>query len=183
MSAVLILHSSCSLIEALMDTPGFYSGYKKLSTDDTKLIKFLPQESTVDSLPDDSLYYAITATQLKHFIRNNDTTLIYFFTPHCSSPVCISPIACKAYCDKRNYKLIVLYEYFDMESMKIFKAKKISLCNINMKYYRSDYCPKYCNLFSKELFKNSTVTKEDWYAHFLFFSQDHFIKSKQDLFN
>ena len=92
---------------AIVHTPGFNSGYKRLTAEEQHKICFV---SSVDEIPDhnDGRIMAITADQLSVLLKKHENTLLYLWSPHCSSSVCIPLSTIQDYCDKSNLQLYVL---------------------------------------------------------------------------
>lgn len=154
----------------ITNTPGFYSGYKKLSEQEKNTIKFTQNEQY--SFDDTTKIYAITGTQLSEIIKKNDSTVVYFFQPNCSSKNCISIQYANKLCEAKNYTLIVIIEYYNFE---VFAAQHINNFNsfaINHLYYKTDYVDKYVRLFKTDLLGNYQLPKEKAYCGFLIFNND-----------
>ncbi len=166
----------------ITNTPGFYSGYKKINSDQKQNIVFAEDGLDVCNLKNDKKIYAITANHLLNCLQNNDSTIVYFWEPNCSSKSCVLLDAAQNYCDRNNYNLYVITEYYDLEKIDAQNNAALSLFSINHQYYKTDYCNKYVKLFSRELTKSRKISKEEDYFRYYVFNKDSLIGIKRNLF-
>jgi hypothetical protein len=150
---IYLLLFSCISFPKLSELPGFYSGYNRLDDKDKECIVFLGQNEKIsDVCTDKKKIYAIDAYQLLEYMKQYDSCIVYFWSLYCSSPVCISPATCQDYCDRNGYLLILVAEYYTFPEMYSFMPLITNpIFSINMNYYKTDYCPRYVNRFTKEL--------------------------------
>ena len=170
-----LLFSGCFIT----NTPGFYSGYKKLSEQEKNTIEFTQNEQY--SFDDTAKIYAITGTQLSELLKKNDSTVVYLYGPNCSSKNCVSIPYANKLCEEKNYKLIVIIEYYNFE---VFAAQHINNFNsfaINHFYYKTDYVQKYVRLFKADLLGNYKLPKEKAYYRFLKFNNDKLVNAVYSL--
>jgi hypothetical protein len=113
----LLLFSSCIIVK----TPGFYSGYKKLSPEQKQNIVFLNEHNNkmLCAVDDATKIYAVTAQQLLGCLKDHHSSIVYFWSPNCHSKRCISLGAAEKYCRENNYKLYIVSEYYDMEQLQL----------------------------------------------------------------
>ena len=175
---ILTVLISCSIIE----TNGFYTGYNKLTETEKKEIVFVKPDSTICSLQQSLKVYAINGLQLRNCLEKNDTSLIYFWGPNCSSNDCILISACQDYCNARNYKLYVVADYYDVKQMNAQNESNFPLLIANHIYYHKDYANKLNKLFLKDLLGSNTISKEDKYKRFLMFKANKLIDIREKLF-
>ncbi len=83
---VVILFSSC----IITNTPGFYSGYSKLTEQEKNNIVFTEPDFDICNLQNDGKIYSTTGTQLQNCILKQQKSLVYIWSPHCSSENCYS---------------------------------------------------------------------------------------------
>lgn len=159
----------------ITDTPGFYSGYKKLSTDEKQQVVMTTATDPVCYMKNDQRIYAITGAQLLGCLRNEDTSVVYFWSPNCHSNVCITMSAAQYYCDKRKYKLYVVAEYYDLPKMKQQHTNSSPLYSINSGYYGTDYCNKYTFRFAREIAGQAGLPKDALSKRFFLFCRDKLI--------
>lgn len=163
----------CSLSSCvIVDTPGFFSGYKDLSKEEKQQVVFTPPKDDICDKTNDKKIYAITGKQLLNCIKGYDTTVVYLWSPHCSSDACVTMQAAQRYCDKMNYKLYIVAEYYDMDMMTKQHTIPAPLFIANHKYYKANYCGKYNRRFTNDLLNGKTLNKEEKYSRFLFFKGD-----------
>ena len=171
--------SSC----VITNTPGFYSGYKKLNDEEKSLIYFPSNDQNICSLSKSNKIASITASQLQKCLKNNDTALVYIWSPFCHSKICISIESCQIYCKQHGYKLYVVSTYYDMPKMTIQNTSNTPIFSINQQYNGTDYCNKYVNLFLKDLIKEKNISKNEFYNLFFYFKSDNYIGGKLDFFS
>jgi hypothetical protein len=151
----------------ISETPGFYSGYDRLNDEDKKNIVFLEQDKKISDIEDKNKVYAIQAQQIRDFIINYDSCIIYIWSFHCSSNKCISPAACQKFCDDNNYQLIVISNYYTFPEMyNIMPLISNPLFTVNAAYYKTDYCHRYMRRFEKELLNGEH--REHGYRYWVF---------------
>lgn len=179
MKAIVITFITSFLFQGciITNTPGFHSGYKKLTPEERKQIKFL---SANEILPNENskLIFAINAQSLLRSIQQKDTTLVYVWAPHCHSSGCISLISAQQACDNKGYNLVVVAEYYDIEEFSRQPILKNPLFIINHKYYKTDYCPKYSRLFSADLRQGIKLPDSTKYSRYYMFKGSKFIGAR-----
>jgi len=159
---------------------GLHSGYKNLSPAQKQKIKIVSDSTEICNLNNDQIIYSVTATQLLNCLQRNDSSVVYIWGPNCSSKNCILLGAAQSYCDKKNYKLYVVAEYYDMEQIDAQNNTKLPIFSINQKHYKTDYCNKYRKLFTRELVRNRKIEEDG--SRFFVFRQDNLIRHKENLF-
>ena len=179
---ILILFSSCILIvSSLSETPGFNSGYANLTEEDKSNIIFVRKDEKISDIRFENKIYAITAEQLRDYMLQYDSCLVYFWSSHCKSGVCVSPMACQEFCDKHNYQLIMIAEYYTFPEMyAIMPLINNPLFAINAEYYKTDYCNKYMKKFQKGLL-NEASSKTS-YQRYWIFTNGQFQRSQNQVF-
>ena len=163
---IALLFSGCFIT----NTPGFYSGYKKLSEQEKNIIEFTKNKQY--SFDDTAKIYAITGTQLLEMLKKNDSTVVYFFRPNCSSKNCISIQYANKLCEAKGYQLIVIIGYYNFEVFAAQHIKSFNTYAINHPHYKTDYVDKYVRLFKTDLLGNYKLSKEKAYCDFLIFNND-----------
>ena len=142
-----ILFSSESCI--ITNTPGFYSGYKKLNSEQICQIK--PFGAEEKSVVERAEYISINGKQLHALLNHFDNAIVYIWSPHCHTEVCYPLSFVQNYCDKNGYKLFVVVEYYDFEKAKTSNPDHIQLYSIEHKFYKTDYVPRYTKRFVSDL--------------------------------
>ncbi len=172
-----LLCNSC----AITNTPGFYNGYKVLSDSDKQNVVFL--DTTLKRLDNNGQIIALNGEQLRHYALSVDTLLIYRWSPNCSSKSCILISACQDYCTKKNYKLVVVAEYYDMEKMKAQNIGDLPILIPDHLYYKNYYANRLNRLFYKDLLADQKLSKEHKYDRFLFLNRGILFDSTTTLIN
>ena len=171
--------SSC----LITNTPGFYSGYKKLAPEDKRNIVFVTEKMDICSKKNEKIIFSITAAHLLKCLQEIDSSIVYFWSPNCSSKSCVLLSAAQEYCDRNNYQLFVITEYYDFKKSTSQSATSRPIYSINQGYYKTDYCNKYVKLFTQELIKNKKLGKNNFYYRYYLFSKDSIVSIKQELFD
>jgi hypothetical protein len=159
---------------AIFRTPGFNSGYKRLTAEEKKRVCFVSSE---EEIPDrnDGRIMAVTAEQLSALLKINDTTLLYVWSPHCSSSSCVSLKAVQDYCDQAKLTLFVLTEYYTDAFTQIEFLLRPML-SVNEFHYKTNYCNSYMKRFLSELIPDDK-RESDSNHRFLLFSNERFVQS------
>lgn len=172
----------CSLSSCvIVNTPGFYSGYKDLSDTEKEQVVFTQPTEDICDKTNDKKIYAINGKQLLNCMKSNDTSVVYLWSPHCSSDACITMQVAQRYCDKMNYKLYIVAEYYDMDMMGKQHTTPGPLFIANHKHYKANYCGKYVKRFTNDLLNGKTLNKDEKYSRFLFFKGDELVSGRHRL--
>lgn len=174
---VLSLFNSCVIV----NTPGFYSGYKKLPDNEKAQVLFADYQDPVCNKANDKKIYAITGVQLLQCLQANDTSVVYIWSPNCHSDVCITLNAAQYFCNKNGYKLYVVMQYYDFQMLNKQRTDGQAVYTINHKFYGTDYCNKYVRLFTKDIIGDTKQNKDDKYNRFLFFKKNKLIFTRNSL--
>ncbi len=166
---VVIFCSICSSC-IITNTPGFYSGYSRLTEQEKNNIFFTEPDFDICNLQNDGKIYAISGIQLQNCILKGQKSLVYFWDPYCLSQKCYSVNLMREFCEKNGLALFVISEYYDIEKMKVdvLKLKQYPMFSINEKYYKTRYCNKYYKLFIKDLLSNQIYKKDNIYSSFFY---------------
>ena len=96
---VSILITSCISISV----GGIYNEYNKLTETQKENVVFLDVDKSLEGLNNDGRVYSITGKQLKRELMKQDTSLVYFWSPHCESEICVLVEACQEYASQKKY--------------------------------------------------------------------------------
>jgi hypothetical protein len=168
----MIFFSGC----IITNTPGFYSGYSKLTEHEKNNIVFTDPDFDIFNLKNEGKIYSITGFQLQKCILNEKKSLVYIWSPNCNSEKCYSVELLQAYCETNGFSFFLISEYYDMEKMKIeiLKLKQYPMFSINERYYNTRYCNKYFKLFVKDLLNNQVFEENDIYRSIFIFENGKF---------
>lgn len=164
----------------ITNTPGFYSGYKKLTSNDQARIQFIPLNQAIPDT-NKNLIYAVNAQSVLKSIQNKDTSVVYIWGPRCRSRFCLSLKSVQEECSNKGYNLLVVAEYYDTTSFKQCPQLNNPLISINHKFYKTDYCQKYTSLFTNELRQGKQISDSCSYYRYLMFNGSHFIRMQKTL--
>lgn len=167
----------------ITNTPGFYSGYKKLNPEQKQSIIFVGDQTTICDLSNDQKIYSITAAHLLNCLKKNESSIVYFWSPNCHSKSCISLLAAENYCNKNKFRLYVITDYYDLEKTKIQNVTSSPILSVNHQYYKTDYCDRYIKLFTNELIRNKKLGAEEYYNRFFIFKTDSLVRTQNELAN
>lgn len=168
----MIFFSGC----IITNTPGFYSGYSKLSENEKHNIIFTDTNFDICNLKNEGKIYSISGIQLQNCILKKEKTLVYIWSPNCNSEKCYSMELLQSYCEKNGFSFFVISEYYDMDKMKVemLKLKQYPMFSINERYYKTRYCNKYFKLFIKDLLTNQIFEEDDIYSNIFIFENGKF---------
>lgn len=167
----------------ITNTPGFHNGYKKLTQEEKSKIILLNSDSKLDTLTNNGQIVAVNGTQLREYAMDIDTLIVYQWGPNCSSDACILISACQEYCNSKNYKLVVISQYYDIEKMEAQNNADLPILIPNHIFYKKYYANSLNNMFFEDLLNGQEQVDDEKYNRFLFFKKGTFIGSKKDLFS
>lgn len=163
---------------------GLKSDYKKLSQDEkAKVVKF-QDELIIKRLLQDDTIYSISSKPIENYISiDKEDVVIYIWSPNCSSPYCYPIEYVQEICSRRDQKLIVIIEYFDMSQIRTQKLDVLEfpLFSIDTEFYGTDFCNKYVNLFICDLLNMNELPDEIRYKNYFLFSEGKFVKAINDI--
>lgn len=164
------LFQACVIIH----TPGFNSGYNRLSDEEQEQICYI---NSVNEIPcqNDGRIIAITADQLSFLLKKKENVLLYVWSPHCSSSVCVSLKTIQDYCDSVNICLYVLTEYYT-DAWVQNKYLSNPMLSINHFYYGTNYCNLYLRRFFAEIIPKDSA-QDILFNRFIWFSKGDFVQS------
>ncbi len=173
LSILLLGLSGCGSIR------GFYSGYKRLDADQKAKVVLLDNEANIPN--DKTRIYAITANTLTKSIADLDSVIVYRWSAHCSSESCIPVFSAEQYCQKNNYQLFVLADYYDELLFKQLGKTSNPLLAVNHNYYGTDRANAYRKRFEKELDQQKILNKSNNYFRFMVFKRGKLVALKDRL--
>jgi hypothetical protein len=176
-----LLFASCKIV-IIQHAPGHLE-YNNVRMDDRQKMVFISDSVPLLQLPIDSPYiYVIRAEQLKNYMDNFDSCLIYEFSSRCSSKYCFSPIAVQQLATECHYKFILLLDSFlDIASIP-YIAPKIDkpIFAINENDYPTSKHDNHTNeLFLKSFYGAQSVEKNIWSSRYLIYKEGQFSSAEQ----
>lgn len=154
-----------------------------MSASQKESIVFVDEKAAICGLNNDQRIYSITAAHLLSCIKNNKSSIVYFWSPNCHGKACISLKAAEDYCSKNNYRLYIITDYYDLEKIKVQNIATIPILSVNHQHYKTDYCNKYMRLFTNELVHNRKLNPADNSNRFFVFKGDSLVGTREELFN
>jgi len=154
----------CTIIT---ETPGFYSGYSKLSEPNRNLIAITESNAPSERIEfsETKKIVSITGEQLNNYIKKSSNAIVYLWSPNCRSEECVAINVLQESIKAGGYDLFIVAEYL---SDDIFSQIQIGdkVFWPNVKYYRTDYCNKYMKLFLSDLTGNGKTPIQNKYLVF-----------------
>lgn len=167
-----LLFSGC----VITHSPGFHSGYERLTPAQRTQIHFVPVGQAIPP-PNGRVIYAVAARSLLQAMPRADTTLVYLWGPRCHSQQCASLQSVQVVCNQRGYQLYVVAEYYDLAQINLQAPLQHPLLAIDHQFYRTNYCPKYSRLFAAELRQGTPLPVDTQYARYYVFTGNRFVKA------
>ena len=132
-------------------------------------------------MSNEGIIYSINGLQLKKCLAENDTSVVYLWSPRCGSENCILISSCQDYCTKHKYKFYVIAEYYDFPIMEGQNSSVMPMFTINFNYYQTKNYRKNKKLFLNDLISAKFSMKEQGYGRYMIFKSDELIKLKNNL--
>ena len=180
---VLLLPSCITFnIQSLEETQGFKTGYSRISDEQKDSICFVSPDSKCNVENDSFFYYAIFGQQLYNLLSDSSTTLIYHWSPYCSSENCIPISLFRIYCEQNNYKCLIVSGNYDVFNTSQVINDDGKIYFINHFYYNEEYARKCERKFYDEFLLNfglkykNIVTKR-----FLILKQKEFLGAYENI--
>lgn len=173
---IFLIINSCIQFQGSFE--GFGSGYDKYK--DSLDIVFVEKNELLDNLNPEYIY-AVNGLIFKEHLKQIDNSLIYFWSPNCSSDVCLPIQSVQMYCDKNNLELFVLSEFYTDQTSDFIGLSKNPFFSVNHLYYKANYVNKYQKLFKKDLIGFKPKDSLSWHRY-LFFKNDQLLESKNKPF-
>ncbi len=172
------LFTSCIQIK-IAPGVGFESGYSKLSEAEQNKIIFLNNDVLLPDFEAEDTVYSVSAANIGAFLASEDTSVIYFWSPHCHSENCLPLSIIENISERKGYKLLVLTEYY-VSPQLIFSERSsnsLPIVYINHMYYKTNRCNQYVKQMEKELgYNNNKIGNR-----YLFFKSGKFLFSRNFL--
>jgi hypothetical protein len=179
-TAILVVSGLALTSCIITNTPGFHSGYEKLSAVEQERVQFVAIGQPVLET-NHQLIYAVTAKNLLGAMQRGDTTLVYIWSPRCYGRQCASLQSVQSICTKKGYHLYVVAEYYDMEQINLQPLTESPLLTINHLRYKTDFCGKYTRLFTNELRQGKQIPDSIRYARYYLFRGSIFVRAMNSL--
>lgn len=153
---------------------GLTAGYSHLP----KMVKerVVHYDGKIADISNNPYIYTVTVEQVKEYLTTHDRVLIYQYTPFCTSPRCISPIALADMCKAQGVDMLVISNTYD----DIYRGmnKRFPILMIETNAFKTKWRWKYCDQFYYPLIGCSL--KEIGYASYLYFKKGHFVRGIDD---
>lgn len=161
----ILLLTSCS---ALLNTPGFYSGFDKLSEDQKGRICFIDSIQQLEACNNN--YKAISGHILYEMLPDKDTTLLILWRPECASDACMPLSTIVDFCVSTNYNYIIVPDFYEVLFNSQIETYNGELYFMNHKYYDSNFNPKVRDRFINDIVSHFNADYNDLMGHrFSFF--------------
>jgi hypothetical protein len=148
-----LLFSNCIVIK--VNRGGIYSGFDKLTPTEKKRIIF-PVDMEQFNNAADTVVFAVAPDEIKQYMDQFDSCLVYFWNATCPSPYWKPPIVVQSYCKKNNLRLIIVVRNYDEAKILFTIQSKLEppVFVMNSFHYETDKCHKYVPKFRQELLGN-----------------------------
>lgn len=145
-SMIVFISSSCSF-------PGLFSDYKRVNKEYPTLLKHPKDERAIlnAKYSDSCQVLVLNAEELATCLDTEAKTILYSWSPHCSSPYCYGLDRVQAYCRDKGIKLHVVADYYDIESMTAYYKLEFPIVGIDTKAYKNKLTPIYTKKFLEDL--------------------------------
>ena len=151
---------------------GLTSGYKKERSNLD--IVFMDTIPNLKDLTKTSIY-AVNANTLKEQLQLFDTSLLYFWSPYCSSDSCIPLEVVQRICDEQGVKLFVIANYYDKAIQVEEGVLDLPIFSVDHLFYKSNFVNTYTNRFQKDIVGYKLNDSISYYRYY-YFSKDEFVE-------
>lgn len=161
-------------------TPGFYSGYSRLSNEKKGKVNFINDSLKIRNEIDNNKINAVNGYQLKALMNDTSKSLVYYWNPFCSGEFCLPLDVVNNYCQKNSYALFIVADYYTGAIKKLkgqgyFKSD-VPVFSVNEHHYETRYCNKYKRLFLIDLLGKQEKAVIEKHCRYYLFKKDEFIK-------
>ena len=129
---------------------------------------------------DNNVIYITNGLTLKECLNSNEKSIVYIWGAKCKSKICYPLEVIQNYCNKNNFKLYIVSEYYDSEGMSRNHDIETNILAVDTKHYNTDLTKKYLNLFFNDVDKN--IDYNNLENKYLYFEKDVFIKSAESIY-
>ena len=180
---LLLLFTQCCRMIALVGIRTHFE--RDLSKEEQQKVVWTSENTSICSLENDSLVYAISGEQLKNCISQYDKVIVYYWDAHCSADACHPLSAMQQFCDEQGMEFFVVTEFYMDCFSQIGSLKSHPLLVANERYYGTDKCKKLFELFFTDLIgkENYEKNKEISWYRYLYFEHGDFVKFVRDPFS
>lgn len=111
-----------------------YHRFDKLSKTDQSKVRF--GESNICALKQDSVIYAIQASQLKECLKQHPESIVYTWAPHCQSEHCVPLSFFVTHCMEKGYYPIIVADYVEFPEVEMMNNTKKPVFVVDHLYYK-----------------------------------------------
>lgn len=158
---------------------GFY-GYQKVTESIMPdFISPLDGDICMKELRDTLGVTKINGLDIYRCLIQDERTVVYLWSPKCSSSECISPILLSTLCADLKVKLFIVAEYYDYPIMYANLTKLEPIYGIDQRHYNTNLTNKYKARFLNDLgiSNNTTITEN----RLFYFENAKFIHANSDI--
>ena len=165
--------SSC-IVHYPSDIRGIYSYYRVTEKEHPNFIQ-RPESNLCEKESEEPfIIYRIRANELKACLVKSTKSIVYFWSPNCSAPVCIPPNYAQEYSSRQNVDLLIIATYYDYQKMNYDYNLDRPLLGIDTEYYRSNLTSRYLDRFKTDLIGKEAF-EENKIGRFYLFESDSLV--------
>ena len=158
---------------------GLYSYYKITKKEHPTFIQ-RPGSNLCNLTSSDSIIvYKINGNELKKCLKAESKSLVYFWNPNCSAPVCVPPNYAQEYSNYNNLNLFIVAIYYEYNKMTVNYELVRPIFGVDTEYYSTNLTKRYLKKFREDLLEREWIEEE--YPRFLLFQSDSLIASSESI--
>ncbi len=164
---------SCSI-----EIQGFFSGYKKTMKRDPNLLKVIADSEGIceAKYSDSCKVLVLNGKDLQQCIKTEERTVIYLWSPHCTSRYCYGLDRLQQYMNDKGIVFYAVADYYDSRPMKAYYNLEYPIIGVDVTYYKSYTITSYLKKFLADLSINDTAS-----ARLFYLERGKFIRSFREL--
>lgn len=167
------IFSSC-LVHHPGDLRGLYSYYKVTKKEHPSFIQ-RPDSNLCSIQPKEPIVmYKIRGEELRKCFTENTKSMVYFWIPNCSAPVCIPPNYAQEFCSRHGIDLFIIACYYDYDKMSFNFELDRPIFGVDTEYYKTNLTDKYLKRFKADLWGENSIDESE-FGRFHLFESDSLI--------
>ncbi|TVR88780.1 MAG: hypothetical protein EA411_04085 [Saprospirales bacterium] len=107
------------------------------------------------------IVYRIRGGELKDCLKGSAKSVVYFWSPNCSAPVCIPPNFAQEFSSRHGVDLFIVANYYDYSEMAVDFDLERPIFGVDTEYYRTNFTDRYLRRFKADLFDENSRDEND----------------------